>query len=381
MFEIKNLKKAANRILEAVRDKEKIILYGDSDPDGAVSVIVLEEALNVLGYNNIKVYFPDREKEGYGLNEKALKFLKKYAPALLITLDCGIGSVKEVEIAKKMGFEVIIVDHHEVLPKIPKALIVDPKQKDDEYPFKQFACAGVSYKLSRLLLFLGNKKHEPEKFLELVALATLTDQMPLIDENLEFVKQGISALNISTRPGLKILRGNASFDLKQVREKILPVLNGAGTLNHLNEAYVFLSEKSLKKVELMIKKLNKKTGERRQKIKEIFEEIEERIQSKTDQDFIVFEGDSSWPLVLAGPVASKICNKYKRPTFIFKNNKKESPGSVRVPQNFNGVNAMESCKNLLETYGGHPLACGFRVKNKNLELFKNCLIKYFKKHG
>ena len=145
LSEIKNIKKAGQRILEAAVSKEKIILYGDADMDGVASVIILKEALEILGNSPVQVYFPDREKEGYGLNKEALKFLEKFSPALLITLDCGIGNVKEVDLAKKMGFEVIIVDHHEALQKLPQAsIIVDPKQPEDKYPFKGFACSKAS---------------------------------------------------------------------------------------------------------------------------------------------------------------------------------------------------------------------------------------------
>ena len=144
--EIKNLEKAAKRILKAVEFKEKVILYGDADPDGVISVIILKETLEEFGLKPVQIYFPDREKEGYGINEKALKVLKKKAPALLISFDCAMSNVKEVDLAKKNGFEVIIIDHHNPLPKVPKAsIIVNPKQKGDKYSFKQLACAGITY--------------------------------------------------------------------------------------------------------------------------------------------------------------------------------------------------------------------------------------------
>ena len=159
MQEIKNLKKAADRILKAIKKKEKIILYGDADLDGTASVIITEEAIRNLGGTISAFYFPDRETEGYGLTEKALDLLKKESPALLIVLDCGIGNVKEVSLAKKLGFKVVIIDHHEALDKLPSAeIIVDPKQKSDKYPFKKLACAGIAFKLAEAVL--GKKMTE-----------------------------------------------------------------------------------------------------------------------------------------------------------------------------------------------------------------------------
>ena len=152
-MEIKNLKKAGNRILDAIKNKERIIIYGDADLDGTASVIILEEAIKELGGSVSSIYFVDREKEGYGISEKALEFLKPSTPALFIALDLGITNFREVELANKMGFEIIIIDHHQVLDQLPKAsIIVNPKQKGDECPFKQFAAAGLAFQLVKATL-------------------------------------------------------------------------------------------------------------------------------------------------------------------------------------------------------------------------------------
>jgi len=382
--QIKNLKKVANRILEAVKNKEKVILYGDADPDGVASVIILKETLDALGSPPIQIYFPDREKEGYGITEVALKILAKKAPALLITLDCGIGNVREVEIAKKIGFEVIIIDHHKMLPEVPKASIIcDPKQKGDKYPFKELATAGISYKLSKILFSSVGKSYRLEKFLELVAIATLADQMPLLQDNEKLVKEGILALNFTERKGLKSLMEETQFgssSIKEVRRKILPPLNAALATGSLNEAYLLLIEKDPKKAKEGAKKLIEKAELRREEIKSIFWELEERIlkRGKAPQR-IIFEGDESWPLIFLGSVASRICQKYKKPVFLFKKGKEESPGAVRTPKGLDGVKMMINCRQLLITYGGHPLAAGFRIKNENLQSFKECLFKYFKR--
>src|SRR3989344_2923359 len=170
MNKIKNIEQAAQRIKKAVLKKERIILYGDSDLDGITSVVILGEAIKSLGGEVFMVLFPDRENDGYGVNLRALEFLKDKSPALFITLDLGIGNVKEVKIANEIGFEVIIVDHHAVLDKIPDvSIVVDPQQKDDTYPFKELCNDGLTYKLCEELLGNNFSENLKNSFLELVA--------------------------------------------------------------------------------------------------------------------------------------------------------------------------------------------------------------------
>ncbi|MBZ9571806.1 DHH family phosphoesterase [Patescibacteria group bacterium] len=381
-MEIKNLKKAAQRIIVAIKSKEKIILYGDADLDGVSSVLILKETLKTLGGEIPAIYFPDREKEGYGLNVKALNYLKNEAPSLLITLDCGIGNFEEIKLAKKLGFEVIIVDHHQVLNKIPQAsIVVDPKQKGDEYPFKELANAAIAFKLSQALLGKKLTQSLKENFLELVALATIADQMPRIEENQIFIEEGIRSLRNSWRPGLRaFLKINLLKSCKNFQEfiqRIISSLNTADVKNHLTGAYLLLTQKDEETAEYLVKGLLEKSSQRKVRIREINREVEERILKKSEE--IVFEGASDWSLTLLGPVASRICQKYKKPTFLFQKGQKESQGAVRIPQGLDGVKAMGTCPEILETYGGHPPACGFRIKNENLEQFKKRLIEYFSK--
>jgi len=383
MTEIKNLKKAANRILKAIKSKQRIIIYGDTDLDGTASVIILEDSVRNLGGKKVSVYFPDREKEGYGLNDKALSYLKPLAPALLITLDCGIGNFEEVKKAKKMGFEVIIVDHHQVLNDVPKAsIVVDPKQKGDRYPFKELANVGIAYRLSKLLLKDKLEGLLKNSFLELVALATLADMMPQVGENKILTMEGLAALSETLRPGLRVfwkinsIQGPVKINI--LASKIISTLNTASTENHLTESYLLLNSSSEAKAEKLARHLMEKSQARHEEIREIVWEIQERIL-KDIKAPIVFEGDESWPVTLAGSIASRVCRDFQKPTFIFKKGKKESRGAVRTPAGLNSVKAMESCSELLKTFGGHPLASGFTLKNENLEEFRDCLIKYFKK--
>lgn len=379
MSTIKNLTRAANRILKAVANKEHIILYGDCDPDGVGSVVILEEAILLLGGKKPKIYFMDRETEGYGLNEKALGILKKYAPALLVVLDCGITSVKEVDLANKMGFEVVIVDHHEPLLRVPKAaIIVDPKQKGDRSKFKDYAASGITYKLAKLMLDKTEVAYDPAIFLELVAIATISDQMPLEDENKRFVDEGLLALKHTKREGLRALFdlvGLRDFDVGKIRMEILPSLSIWWARWHINPMYEFFTETSPTKARAMAGKFLKEAEERKRRLKEITREAMARIAFSAQP--IIFEGDSSWPLIFTGIVASRLCQKYKKPTFIYKKGREESPGASRTPKGLNVVKAMDACKKYMLTYGGHPPAGGFRAKTKDLGKLKACLTEYF----
>lgn len=378
---IKNLKKAAQRIIKAIKNKEKIILYGDADLDGATSVIILQDSIKSLGGEISAVYFPDREIEGYGITEKGLNFLKKETPALLIALDCGIGNFKEVKLAKSLGFEVIIVDHHEILDKLPEAkIIIDPKQKDDRYPFKYFACAGVVFKLSEVLL--GNKLTESlrRNFLELVALATVADMMPQESENKIFIEEGLSFLKSSWRPGIKAFLEIEPFKsypgINQKVSKIISILNIRDVKSNLPASFRLLSSYSLEEAKGIIKELLGKTERRKEKIEEIKAEVEERLEVKEDP--IIFEGGANFDLTLISSVASATCQKHLKPAFLYKKMMKESEGTVRVPKGINSVSLMKKCSEYLLTYGGHAQASGFRIKNENLEKFKKCLIKNFR---
>jgi single-stranded-DNA-specific exonuclease len=380
-MEIKNLKKVAQRIKKAIKSEENIILYSDADLDGTASLIILEETIKNLGGKVSQRYFPDREIEGYGLQEKALKTFKKYAPGLLILLDCGIGNFREVEIAQNMGFETIIIDHHEILGKLPPAsIIVDPKQKGDNYPFKFLAACGLTFKLAQILL--GNKisKNVKQSFLELVALGTLADMMPQVEDNKVFVEEGLMSLPYTFRPGLRIFFkffNPNELSLKEFAQKIISVLQITDSKNHLTESYLVLSNPSEKKAEELVENLLKKSLQRQELIRQLSLEIEEKAIKNSSP--LIFEGGKDVPLSLTGAVASRICKKFKKPTFIYNSNQKLTRGSVRTPEGINGVKALESCSQFLEVYGGHPQASGWTCKNENLEKLKQCLQDYFKK--
>ncbi len=379
MPKIKNIEKAAERIKKAIANGERVILYGDPDLDGISSVVILEEAIKSLGGHVDSVFFPDRENDGYGINLNALNLLKSKAPALLITLDLGIGNVKEVDEANKMGFEVIIIDHHEPLAGLPKAsVIVDPKQGSDAYSFKGLANIGVTYNLCIELLGKNISHSLKDSFLELTALGTIADMVPQVEQNQEIIEHGLYALRKTFRPGLKtfldILGSNDAVEYQV--PKIISSLNAAESINFKNESYALLTCSDKESCKEIAQNLLNRTKQKQEQVKNIVQEVERRILQEEDQA-IIFEGDPSWKLVLAGPVASIVSSKYEKPVFIFKKGDKESCGSVRNPKGTNSVDAMKTCNDFLLTYGGHAQASGFRVKNEHLDKFKKCLNDYF----
>jgi len=380
---MKNLKRVASRIKKAIKNKENIVLYGDGDLDGISSVIILKETISNLRGNVVGFYFSSRENEGYGITEKGLNDLKNLAPALLIVLDCGISNFKEVDLAKKIGFEVIIIDHHEVLEKMPSAsIILDPKQKDDKYSFKWLANAGIVLKLSQEILKDKMTPTLRKNFFELAALATLADLMPQEGENQDIIEEGLADLKNSWRPGIAIfwqiesIKNSSSF--KESCQKIVSILNTIEMKGNLPVTYLLLTANDFSQAKELAHELLIKKEERQREIKEITEKLKEKISQKTN-DLIIFEGDSTWSLFALGSVASRICSLYQKPVFLYSKKEKVSRGTVRTPSGINGVDLMKKCSKCLVTFGGHFQAAGFTVKNEKLEKFRECLIKNFKK--
>ncbi len=375
--EIKNLKKVSKRILKAIKDKERIILYGDNDLDGATSVIILKEAITSLGGKVSALYFPDREIEGYGITTKALGKLKEFSPALLIAVDCGIGNFKEIELAKKLGFYVIVIDHHKVLGKVPGAdIVVDPKQPKETYSFQDFAAVGIVFRLSKLLF--GNKmsKGLETSFLELVALATIADMMPQIGENKLFIEKGLSTVQQSLRPGIRALfeaEFLKDYNLHGKTSKVISILNVRDVKNGLPVPFRILVNPDFEEVKAMIPGLLKKTKQRRLDIRNIVDNIKKEAL-KSDSP-IIFEGSEFLDFAIISPIASLLCNYFRKPVFIYKKLETESQGTARSTSDMDSVVLMEKCKSYVITYGGHAQASGFRLKNENLDKFKNCLIE------
>src|SRR3989344_9247210 len=384
---IKNLRKAALRIKKAIKNQERIILYGDSDLDGASAVLILKEAIELSGGQAAVNYFPNRSKEGYGLNLNALKNLKSKSPALLILLDCGITNFKEIKMAKKEGFDVMIIDHHVVLGKLPPAnIVVNPKQSGDRHDFKQLATAGLALNFAFELLGKNSQEITERNFFEIAALATIADMMPQIKDNKLIIEKGLSGLKRTTRIGLKAFfkldKKLEKMSFGEVAQKMVAILNASEVKNHINMAYSLLAAQDEKTAYILAKDLTAKKVKKQLMIKKITNEVEELI-SKKPNELIIFEGKNGWSHILLGAVASRICNKFKKPVFLvqrdFNKNEGIALGAIRAPQGMDVVKAMRSCARLLRGFAGHPVAAGFNLELKNVEAFKNGLIKYFSK--
>ncbi len=382
--QIKNLKKVAQRLKEAIRLKERIILFGDSDPDGIGSVVILKEAISSAGWKIDKILFSDRYSSAPGLTLKVLERVKPDRPALFILLDCGISNFQEIEKAQELGFEVIVIDHHEPGFELPKAsLIINPKQPGDKYPFKMLATAGLVLKLAKELL---GKKISPgllQSFKEIAALATISDMMPQEADNLFIIQEGIMSLKDTLRPGLRALIKTAGLqeiqDPWQLASKLSALL-GAGNFidDFTHETYLLLIEDQEDKAIQLAQKLCHNYQNKKETIEKITKEVLEKIKNAYESLEIVFEGSPDWKLNFLGPVASNILKELEKPVFLYQQGKEITRGSIRVPCEYNAILALEHCKNFLEVFGGHPQAAGFTIATKNLESFKNCLIQYFK---
>ena len=385
---IRNMEEASLRIREAIANDEQILIYGDSDMDGVSSVVILEEAINNLAsilkkkISKIIVAFPDRNKEGYGLNNKALTFLDKKRgdkKSLLITLDCGITNVLEVKEAKKLGFDVIICDHHKVLEEIPEAdIIVDPKHPEDDYYFKEYCNAGLAFKLAEEILKDNMSSYLKDAFIELVMLATIADMMPEEEENQKWIYEGLANLDKTQRPAILALKDAfpAYSSKRDFVGKMISVFNTVKMKDHRVITYDFIKSNNIEEARETAKMLIKDTEERQAEIKALTENLKEDLLMS--QSIIVFEGSDKYRIDYLGAVASRLVGWFNKPVFLYASKGDLSRGTVRVPKGMDAVKAMTSCKELLVTYGGHAPAAGFTVKNENLEQFKEGLIKYFK---
>jgi len=384
MAKIKNLTKAANRIRKAIENKERIVLYGDADMDGVSSVIILDEAIRSLGGSVTEYYFPDREKEGYGVNTTALEYLKKHAPALLVTMDLGISNFEEMPIAKKLGFDIVIIDHHKVLDKLPQAdIIVDPKQPGDLYPFKEFAACGLTYQVAKELL--GKKLSESvrQSMAELAALGTIADMMVREKDNIDIIEEGLDALPYSWRPGIRaFLESDIFSDLHNISAKVqqmIAVLNVRDTKDRKPGAFRLLTCSSLPKAKNMLEIFNEKTKLRKEHIEKAAEEVRMRIFHKKEEP-LVFEGGKDFDFALLGAVASITSQETQKPAFIYKERKEGLLGSIRAPSGYDTVKAMQHCDEFLDVYGGHPQASGFQTTGDKRQGLQTCLTEYFQKN-
>lgn len=380
-FLMPDMEKAVDRILKAIEIKEKVLIYGDYDVDGITSITVLKKFLNERGLD-ADFYIPNRLDEGYGLNKNALELIKNKGIKLVITVDCGISAIEEIEFANSIGLEVIITDHHEQLETLPKAYaIVNAKRKDSCYPYRNLAGVGAVFKLIQAIsekLNLDEKEYL--KYLDIVAIGTISDIVPLADENRVITKLGLKLLNQTRDIGLKVLI--QSLDCKKIDSymvafRIAPRINACGRLGHEQEAVKLFLTENIEEARMITDKFSKFNQERQNIEKHIFDEAMEEIAKENikEKNTIVL-GKDNWHHGVIGIVASKITEIFEKPTILIGFEGNIGKGSGRSIPCFDLHEALCKTSMYLEQYGGHALAVGLSLKKENFMEFRESFEKY-----
>jgi single-stranded-DNA-specific exonuclease len=383
-FLMKDMDKAVNRILSAIDSNENILIYGDYDVDGTTSVALVSKFLKNNVTNNIQTYIPDRYNEGYGISYKSIDYAFENNFSLIIALDCGIKAIDKVSYANEKNIDFIICDHHKPDLQIPQAIaILNPLRNDCEYPFKYLCGCGIGYKLIQGLNLQKKTWNEaPENYLDLVAIAIGADLVPLNGENRVLCYHGLQVINKNPRAGIKaILRGikNKSITLNEVSFQIAPRINAAGRIKHGNNAVELLIEEDFDKAIKFSNEIDIFNNQRREIDKTITSQALiqiEKNKEKSNFSTVVFQED--WHKGVIGIVASRLIEKYYRPTLVFTKSNDCYAASARSVKGFDIYNAIESCKDYLIQYGGHKYAAGLTLKPDNFLKFKNAFEKIVK---
>lgn len=388
-FAMKDMTRAVGRIRQAIKRREKIAVYGDFDADGVSSTALMVQVLRAF-QANVQAYIPDRVDEGYGLNSPALLGLAKQGVSLVVTVDCGIRSVQEVEDANAAGLDVVITDHHSVGPEIPNAFAVVNPQQADCGGDKHIAGCSVAFMLAMGIL----QKHLDEfgakrlpnlrqsDLLDLVALGTVADIMPLNTLlNRTLVKHGLNTMNEGRRLGLRVLAEAAGLKIGQLTAQDIgfvfgPRINAAGRLASALTAYELLTTPD----ETRAKELAQTLNELNRKRQDLTREAQERVQAAiladgVDQMPLIFVQDDQVLAGIVGLVAGRLTETYYRPTVILEQGEHESRASCRSIPEFHITHALDNCADLLLRHGGHSMAAGFTVPNKNLPLLRERLMQ------
>lgn len=380
-FLMKEMDNAVERCLAAINKKQKICVFADYDADGITSSVILIDFLHKCGADVIS-YIPDRNKEGYSMNREAIDYIKQQETELIITVDCGISNDNEISYASKIGIDVVILDHHHVPSKVPNAVaVVDPKQKDDQYPDKNLAGVGVTFKfLQALSSKLSRFDIQQLKWaLDLVAIGTIADCVPLTGENRMFCRFGLLVLSKTNRTGLKQLFhvGRIPISPNQIPSsetisfQVAPRLNAAGRMDHANIAQNLLlcSKTEESKARLLALDIEEKNNRRQKVTKQIVDDVKNKVDSAGNKQKIIIEYSENWGLGVVGLAAGKISDQYQKPTILLKDFGQYYKGSGRSIDDFNMVKALEDNEELLEKYGGHAQAVGLEIAKDKLDAF------------
>ena len=373
-YDIKDMEKIVDRIDVALKKHEKVCIYGDYDVDGITSITIMYKFLTKLGLD-IMYYLPDRLVEGYGINNNALDEIKSQGVSLIITVDCGITAIEEIEYAKKIGLDVCITDHHECTENLPDAYaIINPKRKDDNSKFKMLAGVGVAFKC---LMAIAEKynlaKEEYLKYLDIVSIGTISDIVPLVGENRIISKYGLKMMEKTKNLGLKELLKIVNYkdiDSMMVSFGMAPRINACGRMGNASAAVKLLLEKDYQKAEKIAMELDELNQERKNVESIIYNQTLDIIKKENleDKNSIVLY-NSSWHNGVIGIVASRLVNMYYKPVILLTKEHGFIRGSGRCPSGFSLYDALSECKELLIQFGGHELAAGLSIDEKNIEAF------------
>lgn len=373
-FEMKDMDKAVQRILQAIENQENILIYGDYDVDGTTAVSLFYLFLSDL-YNNVTYYLPDRYKEGYGVSFQGINYASDNNISLIITLDCGIKAIDKVDYAKEKGIDVIVCDHHTPSSELPKAVaILNPKQKECSYPYDELCGCGIAFKLAQAInIVLERPESFVFKYLDLVAIAIAADIVPVTGENRILLAQGLSLINekpsIPVRKLLQIAKQPyTTTDLVFV---VAPRINAAGRIAHANLVIELLTQKQEKEIISKAYEIEYLNDKRKRLDEEITQEALVQIienQEENKKTTVVFQ--PFWHKGVIGIVASRLIENYYRPTLVFTKNEDKLVASARSVSGFNIYNALEACQEYLEQFGGHKYAAGLTIKEENYNKFK-----------
>jgi len=383
-FMLKGMADAADRLLRAVQQNERIAIYGDYDVDGLTASSVLYAFLRGLGVQP-DVFIPHRIRDGYGLNQRALDMLVDGGAAVIVTVDCGITAIDEVAHVRSRGVDIVVTDHHPALPDIPAATaVVNPNQPDCEFPFKYLSGAGVAFKLAQAMadrLGTARAQEAVMNVVDLAALGTMADVVPLIDENRVLVSSGLAYMRRgANRPGIAHLARVAGVDLSTATAESLafylaPRLNAAGRLGDARHAFDLLHSETDEEAAHLAESLNTLNIERQGQTDEFVERAREALRFNPPHGVVIVSGD--YPLGIAGIVAARLVDDYQLPAIVLGEVDGQLKGSARAPEPFNIADGLRAAAPLLGRFGGHPRAAGLSMSPDNLEDLRSMLEAYF----
>lgn len=374
-FLMKDMALAVERIEQAIADGENILVYGDYDVDGTTSVALMSSFL-LETYPNVATYIPDRYSEGYGISFQGIDFAADNDISLIIALDCGIKAIDQIKYAKEKGISVIVCDHHRPGETLPDAdAILDPKQKDCEYPYKELCGCGVGFKLIQAL---GSKQGKTIddliSYLDLVATAIAADIVPITGENRVLAYYGLMVINENPRTGIKALidqTKKSELTITDVVFIIAPRINAAGRMKHGQHAVALLMENDFTTAKKYASEIELFNTERRSLDQEITQEALVQIQENREEgNFTSVVYHENWHKGVIGIVASRLTETYYRPTLVFTKSGDKLAASARSVKGFDVYNALEDCSDCLEQFGGHMYAAGLTLLEEQYETFK-----------